>query len=295
MKKAIIFGANGQDGFYLNKLLQLNNIQVISISRSSGDIIGDISDISFVENVFKKYTPNYIFHFAAKSTTSHTALIENHSSISTGTLNILESVRKFTPNATVFLSGSAMQFMNDGNSISEKTPFEASSCYSAERIYSVYLARYYREKFCLKIYIGYLFNHESPLRRAEHFSQKIIIKVLNLVSGQKEKLELGDLSIKKEFGFAGDFVKAIWIFVNQNEVFEVVIGTGKTYELSYWVEKCFSFMNLDSRDYVQNENTIKSEYRILVSNPYLINSLGWYPETNIDALAEMMFDYQRNK
>jgi GDPmannose 4,6-dehydratase len=295
LKQAIIFGSNGQDGFYLTELLTSLGIGVIRISRNNGDIKGDISNNIFVENIINKYIPDFIFNFAANSSTNHNLLFDNHSSISTGTLNLLEAVRKFVPNAKVFISGSAMQFKNDGNPINEQTPFEASSCYSAERIYSIYLARYFREKFKMKIYVGYLFNHDSPLRRDEHFNQKVIIKIINLLSGENDKLDFGDLSIKKEFGFAGDFVKAIWKLVNQDDIFEAVIGTGITYSFGHWVNICFSLMNLDCRNYIKSENLINAEYKILVSNPYLINSLGWYPETSIDTLAKMMFDYQKNK
>ena len=174
MKIALIFGANGQDGYYLSKLLKLNKIDVISISRTSGLILGDVANFEFVENIIKDRQPSYVFHFAANSTTKHTALLENHASISSGTLNILEAVKKHSPNAKVFISGSAMQFKNDGMPINENTPFHASSAYSAERIYSVYLSRYYREKFNIKTYVGYLFNHDSPLRSENHINQKII-------------------------------------------------------------------------------------------------------------------------
>ena len=169
----IVFGASGQDGYYLNELLQKQNINVIKVSRKIGDLIGNIADYSFVESIIKEYQPKYIFHFAANSTTHHRALFENHESISTGTLNVLEAVRLHCPATKVFLSGSAMQFKNEGFPISEQTPFEASSPYSVARIQSVYAARYYRDKFGLKVYVGYFFNHDSPLRTEQHVNQKI--------------------------------------------------------------------------------------------------------------------------
>jgi GDPmannose 4,6-dehydratase len=121
--KAIIFGVNGQDGKYLRMLLEKNNIQVIGFSRSAGGnwIVGDIGDLNSVESIIKEEQPNYIFHFSATSTTNHSALFENYNSISLGTLNVLECVRLYCPNAKVFLSGSAMQFRNDGIPINENT------------------------------------------------------------------------------------------------------------------------------------------------------------------------------
>jgi GDPmannose 4,6-dehydratase len=105
LNKALIFGANGQDGFYLSELLLLNNIEVISISRTAGLILGDIADFEFVKNIIRENQPNYVFHFAANSTTKHSAIFENHASISSGTLNILEAVKNYSPWAKVFISG----------------------------------------------------------------------------------------------------------------------------------------------------------------------------------------------
>lgn len=154
--KAIIFGSNGQDGHYLSLLLKEIGLKVYLNSRSNGDSVGDVTDYSFVSNLIDTHKPEYIFSFAANSTTSHTALFENHQTISTGTLNILESVRLYCKDSKVFLSGSALQFHNIGHPISETTPFEASSAYSVARIQSVYAARYYRDKFSMNIYVGYL-------------------------------------------------------------------------------------------------------------------------------------------
>ncbi len=290
MEKAIIFGANGQDGFYLSELLILKKIEIITISRTCGSIFGDISDNYFVDSTIKALQPNYVFHFAANSSTKHSTLRENHGSISSGTLNILEAVRKHSPNAKVFISGSALQFKNDGNPISETTPFEASSAYSAERIYSVYLARYYREKFQIKIYIGYLFNHDSPLRSGTHFNQKII-KIANDISqGKLEKINLGNLNIKKEFNFAGDIVNAIWIFINQDIEFEVVIGSGIAHPLSEWVDICFEKFGINQEEYILQFGNVYQEYNILVSNPKKIFELGWTPIFDIKLLAKLMLE-----
>ena len=208
----------------------------------------------FVENIIKYRLPSYVFHFAANSTTKHTALFENHASISSGTLNILEAVKKHSPDANVFISGSAMQFKNDGLPISENTPFESSSAYSAERIYSVYLSRYYREKFNLNTYVGYLFNHDSPLRSESHINQKIVLSAISIANGSQDKLIIGDVDVKKEFNYAGDIVNAIWKLVSQNEVSEMIIGSGVAYNISIWIEYCFSKMGLK-----WEEHTIKDE------------------------------------
>lgn len=176
--RALIFGINGQDGYYLNQLLIANNIEVIGVSNFIDKWIrGDVSIFEFVEELIIKHKPEYIFHFAANSTTHHSALFDNHNAISTGTLNILECVKNYSPRSKVFLSGSAMQFKNEGLPIDEKTPFAASSPYSVARIQSVYAGRYYRDTFGLQVYVGYFFNHDNPLRIERHVNQKIAAAV----------------------------------------------------------------------------------------------------------------------
>ncbi len=288
--KAIIFGSNGQDGYYLRKLLEQKNIECICISRKGDSVHGDVSVYNFVERQIKDNQPSHIFHFAAKSSTQHHALFENHQTICTGTLNILEAVKLHCPLAKVFISGSAMQFQNNGLPIDEQTPFEASSPYSVARIQSVYAARYYREKFGLQVYVGYFFNHDSPLRTEHHVNQKIVQAVKRIQAGSSEKLEIGNMDVKKEFSFAGDIVEAVWLLVNQSTVFEAIIGSGKAYSIKEWAEYCFKKINKNWQDHVISNGNFKSEYNVLVSNPRLIKSLGWEPKINFHQLADSMMD-----
>jgi GDPmannose 4,6-dehydratase len=287
---ALIFGVSGQDGYYLTDLLKANDVKVIGISRKNADVKGDISDFDFVDSLITQFQPDYIFHFAANSTTHHSALFENHQSISTGTLNILESVRLHSPASRVFFSGSAMQFKNTGLPIDEETPFEASSAYSVARIQSVYAARYYRNTFGMKIYIGYLFNHDSPFRSEKHVNQKIVNAVKRIRKGNLEQLSLGNIEVKKEFNFAGDVVEAMWILVNQDIIFETVIGSGISYSIKDWTAYCFKKINKDWTDFVVMNENFKSEYANLVSQPSLINSLGWKAKVNFHELADLMMN-----
>lgn len=287
--KAVIFGANGQDGFYLTQLLSKRGIRIVGVDKHGDNMVeGDVSDLSFVKSLAKKYRPDYIFHFAAISSTKHSALFGNHKAISTGTLNILESVKKHCPKCRVFLSGSALQFKNEGLPIDEKTPFDAKSAYAVARIQSVYAGRYYREAFGLKVYVGYFFNHDSPLRPEMHVGQQIVAGIKRIAAGRDEKLELGDIGVKKEFNFAGDIVKAVWTLVNQGRIFEAVIGCGKAHSIKDWVEYCFKKINKNWQDYVVLKKNYASEYKVLVSNPRLIKSLGWKAEVDFFQLADMM-------
>ena len=212
--KAIIFGANGQDGHYLSELCKLKAIEPIGVSRSGNWVRGDVSNYKQVEQLIKEHKPTYIFHVAAKSTTRHDALFENHETISTGTLNILEAVRIHSPTANIFITGSGVQFENKGAPISEVDKFDANSPYSVARIQSVYAARYYRS-LGLKVYVGYLFHHESPLRKAHHVSKIIALAARRIADGGKEIIELGDISVKKEWTFAGDVARGIFTLIDQ--------------------------------------------------------------------------------
>ena len=287
--KAVIFGASGQDGFYLSEILNRQNIQVIGTSRSLSKVSGDIADWNFVENLLKTEKPDYVFHLAANSTTRHDALFENHQTISTGTLNVLEAVYKHKLSSKVFLSGSAVQFENFGAPIDENTPFAAISPYAVSRIQSIYAGRYYRS-LGLEVYAGYFFNHDSPLRREQHVNRKIVDAAKRIQAGSAEKFELGDITVKKEFNFAGDMMEAVWRLVNQTEVFEAVLGSGKVYSIETWLDLCFAQIAKDWRDYVVVKDGYKSEYKVLQSNPALIESLGWRPQVEIEELAAMMME-----
>ncbi len=284
---ALIFGANGQDGYYISELCKAKGINPIGISRSGDWIHGDVSDYRFVELLVKEYMPVYIFHVAANSTTRHDVLFENHATISTGTLNIMESVYRYSRNSKVFITGSGVQFVNNGNPISEDAPFEASSPYSIARIQSVYAARYYRT-LGIKTYVGYLFHHESPLRKPNHVSQKVVQTAKRIAGGSDEKLHIGDLSVEKEWTFAGDVAEGIMTLVEQNNIFEAVIGSGKTYSIQNWIKICFSILDLDWHKHVEQTENFQSEYKRLVSDPRLMNSLNWKAKTSLSELAAVM-------
>jgi len=285
--KAIIFGANGQDGYYLSEVLSANNIDVIPVSRNGDVIRADVADFTSVHTLIRDHKPAFIFHLAASSTTRHEALFANHATISTGALNIFESVKILSLDSKIFISGSGLQFRNDGNPIHESDPFQARDAYSISRIQSVYAARYFRS-IGLKIYVGYLFNHESPRRTEQHISRMIADRVKAISREVDITLTVGDLSVVKEWGYAGDIVKAIWTLVNQDEINESVLGTGRGYSIQEYIEKCFSFIGKDWRPYVKEKQGFRSEYRSLISQPSTIMTLGWKPETDLSQLVEKM-------
>jgi GDPmannose 4,6-dehydratase len=285
--KAIIFGANGQDGYYLSKLLADKQIEVIPVSRGGDMINANVADYPSVSTIIRQHKPAWIFHFAAASTTRHEALFSNHSTIATGTLNILESVKEFSPHTKVFISGSGLQFVNNGKPISESEPFEARDAYSISRIQSVYAARYFR-RLGIKTYTGYFFNHDSPRRTEQHISKMIATKVKQIEAGVETELPIGDLSTTKEWGYAGDIVQAIWTLIAQDEIFEAVLGTGEGYSIQDYIEACFAFIGKDWKQWVTSKKGFKAEYNSLVSDPHTIHTLGWKHETTFHSLVKKM-------
>jgi GDPmannose 4,6-dehydratase len=289
--RALIFGANGQDGHYLAFKCKELGAQVLGVSRSGQWHHADITCWEQVEKIISSYQPSHVFNLAAHSSTRHDLVFKNHEVISTGTLNVLEAVKNHCPSAKVFIAGSALQFKNEGKPISESDPFEALSPYSVSRIQSVYAARYYRT-LGLKVYVGYLFHHESKLRKPGHVSQRIALFAKKLSRGSDETLTLGDISVEKEWTFAGDVVDAILLLVNQSNIFEAVIGSGKAYSIQDWIEACFSIISMDWQEYILTQKDFVPEYKRIVSNPRVISTLGWQPKVDIVNLAEKMLDLQ---
>lgn len=287
--KAIIFGASGQDGYYLSALLKAKNLEVIGVARAGDFLRTDISDFNAVEELIKLHSPDFVFHLAANSTTSHDVLFENHDTIVTGTLNILEAVNNNLPSTKVFISGSGLQFVNNNLPIKESDPFEASNPYSVARIQSVYTSRYFRS-LGVKVYVGYFFNHDSPLRTERHMTKKIAEAAKRIGDGSNEKLMIGDIEAIKEYAFAGDIVNGIWTFVNQDEIVEANISSGKGYAIKDWLDQCFSLVNKNWEEHIIINNSFISNYKQFISDPSVIFSLEWKPTVEFEELAKMMME-----
>jgi GDPmannose 4,6-dehydratase len=138
------------------------------------------------------------------------------------------------------------------------------------------------------VYVGYLFHHESPLRQAHHVSKSIALAARRIAGGSKEIIDVGDVSVKKEWTFAGDVARAIFTLLDQGSVSECVIGSGVAYSIENWLERCFAVIGRDWHDYVRIREGFTPEYKCLVSNPRTINSMGWSPSVGFEELAKMM-------
>lgn len=289
MAKAIIFGSNGQDGYYLRQLLVSAGIQVVGVARSGfSEVTGSVGDPGLVRELVREVQPDFIFHLAANSSTSYQALWDNHEAIATGSLNILEAVYKDCKGCRIFLSGSALQFENKNEPIDESAKLVATSPYVISRNYSLQAARYFRS-LGIQVFFGYLFNHDSPQRGERHMAQKIARYCLTL-EDQAEPLTIGNIEVRKEWTFAGDVVNAIWQLMNQQNEFEVVIGSGKAYSIRDWLEACFSHVGKDWSQYVRLNPDFVPEYKVLVSNPHRLHELGWRPLVDFHQLAKMMMN-----
>jgi GDPmannose 4,6-dehydratase len=273
--------------------LNKHGIDCIGASRSGDDLKVDVADIDCVREVIATIKPSYIFHLAGTSSTSHEFLWENHTAIATGTLAILDAVEKECRNTRVVLVGSGLQFVNDSTPISEDAQLDSSSPYVVARNHSLFASRYYRTRGLI-VKFGFLFNHDSPKRNQHHLNMKIAQFAARATTVDQEKLQIGDITAIKEFGFAGDIMEALWILANNDQVDECVLGTGIGHSVEEWLEKCFNIVGLNWRDHVSSLPGFKSPYSTLVSSPKTIMSLGWQPKIGINDLAKsLMFEALR--
>ncbi|MEM7600164.1 MAG: GDP-mannose 4,6-dehydratase [Verrucomicrobiota bacterium] len=288
-KKAIIFGAGGQDGYYLTKLLRELGLDVIGVVRKNprdGQVIGDVADRSFVESLISSAGSDYIFQLAAISSIDERFFDANYKAIVEGALNVLRAVYSTTPDSRVFIPGSALQFVNEGKTLNEDSERVSENHYSLARNQSLEIARYYRTKG-VRAYFGYLFHHDSPRRRKNHVAQMISTFAREFEEGQKTRLEIRDPSFQKEWTFAGDIVRAMWALVNNDTYFEAVVGSGELHSISDWIDHSFEIAGIDREKYLVS-NSDSSSPKPYRSNPVLLKSLGWEPEVGFVEFCEMM-------
>lgn len=290
-KTAIIFGISGQDGYYLKNILEKENIKIYgttSNKNSKNDYI-NLNDFKEVNSYIKRIAPDYIFCFSAVSKTTHDVIYQNQDVICNGTLNILESVKINFKKCKVFIPGSAFQFKLNNECINEKTEFYPNNPYSIARIYTYNLSKYYREKFNLKIYYGFLFHHDSPFNKNNSLTMQIIKSIKNFKKNGDLKLKIKNLNYTKEFNHAYDIVMAIWNFINQNNYYELIIGSGNAITIEDFIFKVFRILNIKIET---NLNIGKYGEKIIVkSNPNLLTSIGWKPIYSVEESIQDILTY----
>ncbi|MBT7901352.1 MAG: NAD-dependent epimerase/dehydratase family protein [Candidatus Marinimicrobia bacterium] len=290
-KTAVIFGGGGQDGFFLNKLLLSLDYQVIVFTHKDGKAGAslDVSDFDGVKTALIKYRPEIIFHLAARSSTRHEFILENHKAIVDGALAILEAVDRHIPNSKVFIASSALIFKNEGVPINENNELITDTAYSLARVEALHIARYYRMRG-RKVYVGFLFNHESHMRPAHSVVREVARGVVDIHFGLHESLSVGNAGVIKEWMWAGDAVDAIFSLVDQNDIFEACIGDGIGRSVHDYAIACCEVVGISLEEHIIEIPNYEAEYSALVSDSKKISSLGWTPKFNMKSLAKKMIE-----
>jgi GDPmannose 4,6-dehydratase len=320
-QKALVTGITGQDGSYLTELLLSKGYEVHGIIRRASlfntDRIdhvykdphnpnakmflhyGDLTDASSLRKVLEKVQPTEIYNLGAQShvKVSFENPVYTAESVAMGTLNLLEAFRDYqethSREVRFYQAGSSEMFGSAKPPQSETTPFEPRSPYAVSKVAAHWYARNYRESYGLHISNGILFNHESP-RRGETFVTRKITRALGRIKyGLQDKLYLGNLDAKRDWGFAGDYVEAMHAMLQQDKPDDYVIATGETYSVKQFLEAAFSQAGLDWQEYVEVDSKYfrPAEVDALLGNPRKANKqLGWKAKTSFRDLVKMMVD-----
>ena len=311
MKTALITGIGGQDGSYLSELLLGKGYRVVGmVPEDTPADIGrirhlldrieivrdDLLDQDRLEKVFRDHRPDEVYNFAANSfrADSFQQPIRSTALLAVGVTRLLEAIRKMTPKARFFQASSSEIY---GNPVdipqTETTPFHPRSPYGVSKVYGHLMTVTYRESYGLYACSGILFNHESPRRRPEFVTRKITLTAAKINLGLAKELRLGNLDARRDWGFAGDYVRAMWLMLQQPQPDDYVLASGETHSVRDLCEEAFSHLGLDYREYVvkEAENFRPPETAQLVGNPEKARHvLGWKREVSFRDLVRMMVD-----
>lgn len=276
MKRALICGVGGQDGAYLAKLLLSKNYHVIGSSRDARssafsnlvrlgirDKVVTISmaptDFRSVFQAIQEHRPDEIYNLSGQTSVgvSFGQPVTTMESISHATLSLLEAIRMTPWPVRFYNAGSSECFGNtDGQPADERTPFFPRSPYAVAKAAAHWQVANYREAYDIHASTGFLFNHESPLRPKHFVTQKIVRGAIDIANKRQRRLHLGNLNIHRDWGWAPEYVDAMWRMLQQESPGDYVIATGYTYSLQDFVETTFSTLNMDWRDYVESDRTL---------------------------------------
>ena len=310
-KTALILGVSGQDGSYLAKILLDKGYKVVGSSRDAQmssfanltylgikDQVQTESvfstDFRSVLQVLKKVEPDEIYNLAGQSSVglSFSQPMETYESISVGTLNLLEAIRMLELPVRFYSAGSSECFGNtDGERATEETPFRPRSPYAVAKAAAFWQLANYREAYDLYACTGLLFNHESPLRPVRFVTRKIVHEACRIKAGLQDNMKLGNISVNRDWGWAPEYVEAMWLMMQRDKPEDFIIATGKTYSLQDMVETVFSFLGLNWRDYVElNPDLLRpTDIKTSLADPSKAEEkLGWKAKYTMKEVAEMM-------
>jgi len=311
MPTALITGITGQDGSYLAELLLAKGYRVVGIVRRSSTtpyeriahivdrlelVSADLLDQTSLVDAIAEAKPDEIYNLAAQSfvATSWTQPVLTGEFTALGVTRLLEAMKRAAPKARFYQASSSEQF---GQVIEtpqrERTPFYPRSPYGVAKVYAHWITVNYRESFGLYAVSGILFNHESPRRGLEFVTRKITDAVARITLGMSDHVELGTLDARRDWGFAGDYVDAMWRMLQQSEPSDFVVGTGKTWSVRQLCEEAFSYKGLDYTKHVRHAPRYMrpAEVELLVADPSRAREvLGWEPKVGFPDLVRMMVD-----
>jgi len=308
---ALITGVTGQDGSYLAELLLAKGYKVFGVVRRSSTtpyeriahildkiefVSADLLDQHSLVDAMETAKPDEIYNLAAQSfvQTSWTQPVLTGEFTALGVTRMLEAMRKAAPKAKFYQASSSEQF---GKVVAvpqdETTPFYPRSPYGVAKAYGHWITVNYRESFGMFAVSGILFNHESPRRGLEFVTRKITDGVARIHLGLAKELRLGNLDARRDWGFAGDYVEAMWMMLQQKEPQDFVVGTGVTSSVGDFCELAFNIVGKNYRDYVKRDERFfrPAEVDHLVANPGKAQKqLGWKPKVNLEQLVTMMVE-----
>ena len=317
MKTALITGITGQDGSYLADLLLSKGYKVVGVKRRTSlistdridhvfndpDLIvnfslvyGNMNDSGCLHRLLIEHQPDEIYNLAAQShvRVSFDTPEETTEIVAMGTLRLLEAYRNICPEAKFYQASSSEMFGdNPENPQSEATRLMPASPYACAKTYTHNLCRNYRESYGLHISSGILFNHESPRRGETFVTRKITRAAARIKMGLQDSLYLGNLDAKRDWGFAGDYVEAMWMMLQQEVPDDYVVATGETHTVKEFLEVVFKHAGLDIDEYVKIDERLfrPHEVPLLLGDPTKAKEkLGWEPKTRFEGLAKLMYD-----
>lgn len=312
-KKVMIIGVSGQDGSYLAKLLLEKDYEVWGTSRDAQvssfhnlHQLGireqlrlesmSLNDFRSVIQVLSRIAPDEIYNLAGQTSVglSFDQPMETFESITIGTLNLLEALRFLHLPARLYNASSSECFGNtNGDAATEQTPFRPRSPYAAAKAAAFWQTANYREAYGIYACSGILFNHESPLRPKRFVTQKIVRTAVDIAAGRSSALKLGNIDIERDWGWAPEYVEAMWLMLQQVEPDDYIVATGKTYSLRNFVQEVFEHLNLDWQQYTSCDSNFLRPTDILISRakPSKANNfLGWQARYDMHDVARMMVD-----
>lgn len=313
-KRALITGITGQDGAYLAQLLlskgyevyglasrrvnqTFDNLDYLGITNQVQIIFGDITDQASIIHAIRTSRPHEVYNLAAMSFVGlswqepiHTAQVDG-----LGPLYLLEAIRTFAPTAKMYQASTSEMYGNnweDDLTQNENTAFRPRSPYGSAKVFAHHSTVNYRESFDLFSCCGILFNHESPIRGKEFVTRKVTNAVAKISKGLQDTLELGNLDARRDWGFAGDYVEAMWMMLQQDEPDDYVIATGETWSIQDLLDRAFLAVGIDDWSGYVTQNPLymrPAEVPHLKGDPTKAKTqLGWEPKTSFEELIDMM-------